>query len=358
MDNYLVQLPPWYADPTYPFGGAALADNMPVTNPITNAGATLGRVLFYDTRLSANNTIACASCHQQAHAFADPNRFSTGFLGGHTSRNAPNLTDNRYYANGHYFWDERANTLEDQVLGPIQNPVEMGMDLATLESKVGGTSFYPPLFTAAFGDPAVTSDRISKALAQFVRSLVSYQSKYDQALNTGPGNPPDFQGTFTPSEFNGFAIFARVPGRENESMDCAVCHRNVEQTLGAQANFPPGAPPGPFATNNGLNLDSTDDPGAGNGNFKAPSLRNIEVTAPYMHDGRFATLEDVVDFYANDVQDNPFLNPHLRVNDNPNGPVEHFNLTPQQKADLVAFLKTLTDQAFLTDPKFSSPFPE
>ena len=308
------------------------ADNTPATNPITNAAANLGRVLFYDKNLSVNNTIACASCHQQSHGFSDSARLSAGFAGGQTARHAMGLTNARYYIRGHFFWDERANTLEDQVLQPIQNSVEMGMTLGALETKLAAISYYPPLFQAAFGTPEVTSNRISLALAQFVRSMVSYGSKYDQALASGVNGNPNFAAVFTPQEQRGEQIFQNV--------GCARCH-------GTDAHI------AATVKNNGLDAVNV-DLGAGNGQFKVPSLRNIGARGPYMHDGRFSDLEQVIEFYNSGVQDNPNLSPELRVNGN--GPVRRLNLTDQQKADLKAFLLTLTDNAFLSDPRFASPF--
>ncbi|MEO7993466.1 MAG: cytochrome c peroxidase [bacterium] len=357
--DYNPALPRHYTDLAYPFGGSiAQADNTPLNNGVTNAGATLGRVLFYDKRLSANNTVACASCHQQIHGFADPAQFSTGFEGGHTTRNSMSLANARYYDNGNFFWDERAGSLEEQVLGPIQNSVEMGMDLPTLETKLAATSFYPGLFTSAFGDPAIDSNRISLALAQFVRSMVSYRSKFDTAEETAVGaTPPNYQSVLTPQEFLGFQIFTNGGPNPAIGMNCAQCHRTAGQTLGGAPTPPPGPPPGPFASNNGLDLVTQADAGAGDGRFKAPSLRNIEMTAPYMHDGRFTTLNQVVDFYAEDVQPHPQLHNLLRVNDDPQGPPQHFVLTQNEKDALVSFLRTLTDQPLMTDVKYSNPFP-
>src|SRR5690349_14420140 len=153
--------------------------NTPATNPVTDWGATLGRVLFYDKNLSVNNTIACASCHKQVNAFADNLALSKGFNGGSTGRNSMSLIDAKYYPNGRYFWDQRAATLEDQVLMPIQDLVEMGMTLPALETKLKTLPYYPTLFTKAFGDNTITSARMSLALSQFVRSIVSFQSRYD-----------------------------------------------------------------------------------------------------------------------------------------------------------------------------------
>ena len=312
-------------------------DNMPATNFTTDVGATLGRVLFYDQRLSTNQTVSCASCHQREHGFSDPRKFSVGFNGGLTGRNSMGLSNARWYQRRHFFWDERANTLEDQVLQPIQNATEMGMTLAALTNRLAAEPFYTNLFTRTFGTPAVTSQRISLALAQFVRSIISTKSKYD----TGASN--NF-ASFTTQENLGRQIFLGQVGNAT----CAACH--------GTDNFVPG----PALNNNGLEFPFVDlgvggitgNP-ADNGKFKVPSLRNIELTAPYMHDGRFATLEEVVEFYNSGVVDNPNLSPPLR---NANGTVRRLNLTPQQKTALVAFLKTLTDPNLATDEKYSDPF--
>jgi len=305
-------------------------DNTPPDNPVTNAGATLGRVLFYDKRLSVNDTVSCGSCHRQATGFSDPARFSAGFQGGRTARHAMGLANARYYARGRFFWDERAATLEAQVLQPIQDTTEMGMTLPQLTAKLGAVGFYGPLFTAAFGDAAVTSDRIARALAQFVRAMVSYRAKFDTAFVAGA---PNFAATFTPAELQGQQIFT---GRAR----CAQCHTSIAHA-------------GDGIRNNGLDA-TTVDAGAGNARFKVPSLRNIAVRAPYMHDGRFATLREVIDFYDNGVQPHPNLDARLQ---GPGGVPLRLNLTPAEKDALEAFLRTLTDDALLTDVKFSDPFP-
>jgi len=318
-------------------------DNMPATNVTTDPGATLGRVLFYDKRLSSNQTVSCSSCHQQAHGFSDPNRFSTGFDGQKGTRHAMGLSNARWYQRRHFFWDERANTLEDQVLQPIQNPIEMGMTLAALTNRLAAEPFYTNLFAITFGTPEVTSDRISRALAQFVRSIISTKSKYDTGVSNNFAN-------FTAQENLGRQIFFGQIGNAT----CAACH--------GTDNFVPG----PALNNNGLEFPYVDLGVGGitgvateDGKFKVPSLRNIELTAPYMHDGRFATLEDVVEFYNSGVVDNPNLSPPLRVPTPPGAPPGaplRLNLTTTQKAALVAFLKTLTDTSITTDPKFSDPF--
>ncbi|MEO0054633.1 MAG: hypothetical protein RLZZ50_580 [Verrucomicrobiota bacterium] len=316
-------------------------DNTPATNPATNPGATLGRVLFYDKRLSANNTTSCSTCHQPEHGFSDPRPLSTGFNGGHTDRNSMGLTSARYYPRRSFFWDERAATLEDQVLQPIQNEVEMGMTLPALVTKLSGETYYAELFTAAFGDATITSGRISLALAQFVRSIVSSNSKYDQGVATNFAN-------FTAEEQLGRQVFTGQVGNAT----CLACH--------GTDNFVPGN-----LNNNGLENPSVDrgvgaitgNP-ADDGKFKVPSLRNIELTAPYMHDGRHATLEQVVEFYNSGVQPHPNLSAPLR--NPPGSPAagqpRRLNLTTAQKAALVAFLKTLTDRTVTSDERFADPF--
>ena len=333
-----------YANPTLPpsFGVQPILgqDNMPATNVTTDAGATLGRVLFYDKRLSFNQTVSCSSCHQQSHGFSDPRQFSVGFNGGLTGRNSMGLSNARWYLRRHFFWDERANTLEDQVLQPIQNSTEMGMTLSALTNRLGAEPFYTNLFQSTFGTTNVTSDRVSRALAQFVRSIVSVNSKYDTGVASGFSN-------FTPQENLGRQIFFGQIGNAT----CAACH--------GTDNFVPG----PAINNNGLEFPFIDKGLGGitgltadEGLFKVPSLRNIELTGPYMHDGRFATLEEVVEFYNSGVVDNPNLSPPLRNPPGlPPGP-RRLNLTTQQKAALVAFLKTLTDTSIATNPKWSDPF--
>lgn len=322
-------------------------DNMPAGNAITDNGATLGRVLFYDKNLSRNGTVSCASCHQQAHAFSDPERLSVGFENGRTRRHSMSLVHARYYQRGRFFWDERAATLEQQVLMPIQDEVEMGLTLAELEAKVRSKPYYAPLFTDAFGDATISSDRIARALAQFVRSIVSYQSKYDvgRAMVQTPGQPfPNF----TPQENQGKQLFF-LPVNGGGG-GCLGCH-----TSEAFIN----APVGPF--NNGLDAVSTTDRGAFEsdgrpnlvGAFKTTSLRNIAESAPYMHDGRFATLEEVVEHYNSGIQAHPNLAPALR---SPAGTPIRLNFTEAQKNALVAFMRTLSDPAFLSDPKYADPF--
>lgn len=310
-------------------------DNTPRDNPVTDAGATLGRVLFYDTRLSANNTVSCASCHVQSHGFADPNGVSKGFAGGHTDRHAMNLVNLRFHPRARFFWDERAGNLEEMTLLPIENSLEMGQDVGHLPEILGRDPHYGDLFRGAFGDAQMTRERVGRALAQFLRSLLSYQSRFDTGRASSRAITEDF-ANYSVQENRGKALFMR---------NCSVCHLE-----GQEAHFVVNTP-----VNTGLDEDTrTTDGGVGDitlnpadlGHFKSPSLRNVEVTGPYMHDGRFATLEAVLEHYSSGGKNHP--NKDIRV--------QPLHFTESEKAALIAFLKTLTDDAFLTDPKFSDPF--
>ncbi|MGF1581596.1 MAG: cytochrome-c peroxidase [Gemmataceae bacterium] len=330
-----------------------LSDNTPKDNLITDSGATLGRVLFYDTKLSINGKLSCASCHVQEKAFADPRKVSVGFAGKKVDRNAMSLINTRYYPNGRFFWDERARTLEDQVLMPIENGTEMGHDLKKLVGQLAADPIYPELFQKAFGDSKITKDRVSKSLAQFVRSIVSYRSKYDKGIAKVESIFETFPN-YTNLENEGKRLFL---GRAR----CFTCHmvgngpreRDTRRFRQSAIFYMPGP------ANNGI--DGTlkvVDGGLGDitlnsfqfGEFKSPSLRNVEVTAPYMHDGRFETLEEVIDHYDKGVKNHPNLDRRLR------GRNRRLKLNQRQKQALVAFLKTLTDHELLNDPKYSNPF--
>jgi cytochrome c peroxidase len=311
-------------------------DNTPENNPLTDAGATLGRVLFYDTRLSGDGKVSCGSCHVQKHGFADPNRFSKGSGGKLTDRHAMSVANLRYIRQARFFWDERAGNLEETVLLPIQSKAEMGQDLTRLAKILSKDKHYPDLFRKAFGDSKVGRERIGKALAQFLRSMVSCQSRYDQGRSKAASVRDDFEN-FTVQENRGKALFLN---------SCSSCH-----LPGQDAHFSTLIP-----ENNGLDADiKNNDGGRGDltlrapdfGMFKSPSLRNVEVTAPYMHDGRFATLKAVIDHYSEGVKPHPNLAPQL------SRPLKFMD---SEKAALIAFLKTLTDRKFLADPKFSDPF--
>lgn len=353
-----IELPEHYFVNNFPaqfqFQFAAIeSDNTPMDNPTTNAGATLGRVLFYDDKLSANGTIACASCHKPEYGFSDPEILSIGFDGEHTRRHSMGIVNARFYQTGKFFWDERAETLEDQVLMPFQDEVEMGLTLPELVNIVDGQLYYPPLFEAAFGDNTVTSERIAKALAQFIRSLVSVTSKYDQGRQLVNSPMVDFPN-FTNQENLGKQLFN---AQNLAAPSCNACHMSeafVAPLLAANGST--------IGTNNGLGSDMSDlgifestGVNGHRGKFKVPSLKNIAIRPPYMHDGRFTSLEEVIDHYSTGIQDHPTLQPFLRDS---NGDPIRYNFSSEEKDALVAFLNTLTDNQMLSDEKYSNPFKE
>lgn len=285
-------------------------DNTPATNPITDNGATLGRVLFYDKNLSKSNTVSCASCHNPELSFSDSAVKSVGFAGGRTDRHSMPILNVRFYRSGKMFWDERANTLEEQVLQPIQNTTEMGMALAELQEKLPALSYYPALFEKAFGTTQVTADRISRALSQFVRSIVTCQSKYDQVKQG--------TATFTTDERDGETLF--LTAGPNGGGTCAGCH--------APPMFLTSNPAGPFALNDPLDLGINNQR-----RFKSSSLRNIANTAPYFHNGSIASLQNMLA-----------------------GNIPAHSVGPQDRQKLLAFLLTLTDNVTIREEKFSNPF--
>ncbi len=343
-----------YANPSFP--GYLLdlnttrEDNLPESNPITDWGATLGRVLFYDQNLSFNREVSCASCHEQARNFTDPAQFSEGFNGGLTRRHAMTLANARFYRSGRFFWDERAETLESQVLQPFFDEVEMGLDEELLLERIAEAPHYEVLYEHAFGDDEMTTERTALAIAQFIRSMLSFDAKFDRAILAMPEPvDPFFLGSFelpllTEQENRGYLLFY------NEAR-CQGCH----QTALFVADIP---------TNNGLDSLFTEDTGIGEvtgevfdiGKFKMPSLRNIAVSAPYMHDGRFETLEEVVEHYNSGVVSSPTLDLRLTGFGPQNREPRRLNLSEEDKAALVAFLHTLTDENFLADERFSDPF--
>lgn len=335
VDYAVTSLPTWFRT-----GQMNALDNTPASNQITNAGAELGRVLFYDPRLSHNNGKSCASCHTQATGFGDTDQFSEGFEGGRTGRHSMGLSNARWYINrdgeGRFFWDERASSLEDQVLRPIQDAVEMGSNLTDLVAELNQTDFYPTLFQRAFGDSAVTSERMSLALSQFVRAMASYQSPYDQALAAGGGVTPNFAAV--PSIANPATV---ASGHTLFQASCAGCHRTDAQVANDTNNI--GLP----SIDEDGDGDLDPDAGAGGGEFKSPSLRNIAMRGRFMHDGRFQTLAEVVEFYSSGIVAAPNLGRGLAAGG--------LNFTAAQKEALVAFLETLTDAEFLSSQLFSNP---
>lgn len=302
---------------------------------ITNEGATLGRVLFYDKKLSANNSVACGTCHHQDKAFADGKRFSQGFEGRITPRNSmaivnPILTDN-------LFWDSRSHSVVDLTLKPVQNHIEMGMvDMDLLVEKLQSVGYYNDLFEDAYGNSQITEQKISNALSQFLCSITSQNSKYDEGLT-------NHFADFTGLELLGKEIFF------SEKAMCSSCHGG--------GNFAAIEISGPYQSTNGtanIGLDvNYRDQGKEEGQFRIPSLRNIALTAPYMHDGRFETLAEVIDHYDHGVQ--PHRNLDIKFKDG-NGHPKKLGLSSVEKLGLEAFLKTLTDKSLMTDVRFSDPF--
>ena len=296
-------------------------DNTPADNALTNDGATLGRVLFYDKQLSKNNTVACASCHKQNVAFDDNVALSVGFSGGFTSRNSMSLLNTRFYRSGKMFWDERAATAEKQALQPIQNLVEMGLTLAELETKVKALNYYPALFQKAFGSTAIDSIKIAKALSQFERSIVTYQAKYDRVK----------QGVdvFTTAEAAGEVLFnTAAPGPGGgAALSCQSCHTSPMFINSAAPGF-------------GL-LDPL-DAGINNQNrFKSGSLRNIGTRTALFHNGRIANVQAMLNAGAPGSGTQP---------------IPAHSVAPQDVQNLLAFMNTLTDNTIATEVKFSNPF--
>ena len=319
-----------------------IQNNTPTTNPTTNWGATLGRVLFYDQQLSKNNTISCASCHQQGHGFADTAQLSIGFTGGTTHRHSMALANAVYYSSGRFFWDERAATLEEQVLQPIEDSIEMGMTMPEIIQQLNETDYYPILFNNAFGSREISDERVAQALAQFIRAMISFDSKYDQGRSLVANRNEDFPN-FSDQENAGKRIFMTHP-----IVNCFGCH-NTDV-------FIPDNP-----RNNGLSAFNADEGvfvrtqnPLDIGKFKTPSLKNVAVRGRFMHDGSLRTLEEVIEHYNSGIQGNPNLDLHL-VDVSTKAPVK-MGLTELEKSQLKAFLETLTDHTFTTDPKFSDPF--
>jgi cytochrome c peroxidase len=300
---------------------------LPADNPLTQEGVALGRQLFHDVRLSVNQTQACASCHDQTRAFADARRFSLGAEQQMGKRNAMPLFNLAWQPS--FFWDGRAATLREQVLMPIQDAHEMNETLPNVISKLSADPECTQAFAKAFGSAEITPERVAKALEQFLLTLVSQESRFDRAARK--------VAELTESEKRGLQLFVTEfdPKRGLRGADCFHCHGGTLFTSQ------------PFASN-GLEL-AEDDLGrmavtknaADRGKFKTPSLRNVALTAPYMHDGRFNTLEEVVEHYSSGVRRSATLDPNLAKH-----PEAGIQLTTQEKADLVAFLKTLTDESF------------
>ncbi len=307
----------------------------PDENSITNHGATLGRVLFHDRALSKNFLVSCASCHSQELGFDDRNQFSIGLTGKITKRHSVGLAFAGFNSNGRYFRDEHAPTLETQVLEPIHDPIEMGLMKGELSTRVKVRGWYVPLFEKAFGSSEITDREIAKALAQFVRSMISINSPYDKARADAQDRVEPFP-QLSDAENQGKKLFMKT--RNNGGFGCAECHETEAFIMLDRHN-------------NGLN--TVDDTSMENALMRGASLRNISVRGPYMHDGRFGTLEEVLDHYSIGINAHPDLGSPLKTED---GMPVQLNITSHQKRDLLAFLDLLTDETFLNDPKFSNPF--
>lgn len=289
-------------------------------NTLTNAGFYLGRKLFYDPRLSRDNSTSCGSCHQAfaafAHAEHDLSHGVDGLLG---NRNSPPIFNMNWHTS--YFWDGGVNHLESQPINPIQNPVEMDETLPNIIAKISTDEKYRRMFKDAWGDETVNSQRIFKSMAQFMGAMVSANAKYDQYTRG--------DAMLTQEEQDGLTVF---------NNNCATCHT---PPLFTDFSF----------RNNGLKPSTFNDSGRATitreaqdmHKFKIPSLRNLKYTGPYMHDGRIKTLEQVLDHYATGIHQSPTLDVQLQ-----NG----IQLTAQQRSDLLAFLNTLNDESFIKDKRF------
>ena len=326
-------------------------------NPITDEGATLGRVLFYDVNLSVDNNISCAHCHKQEFAFGDTAVASSG-VNGLTNRHSMRLVNSRFSQEQRFFWDERAINLEVQTLTPIQDHKEMGFSgangdpsLDDLVTKLQGIGYYPELFKLAYGDSKVTAEGIQKALAQFVRSIQSFDSKYDVGRAMVPNDPAPFPN-FTPQENQGKQLFLAPPVfdpngvRIGGGVGCQGCHRAPEFSID------------PNSHNNGI----TETIGSSATDFnvtRSPTLRNLlkadgHLISSAMHTAALTSIEAVLEHYNNipNQPNNINLDPRLR----PAGQPQKLQLTQPEKDALIAFLKTLSGTAIYTDSKWSNPF--
>ncbi len=316
--------------------------NLPEDNILTVQTVELGKMLFHDPLLSRDNSQSCASCHNQADGFSDTLQFSIGVRGIAGRRQAMSVMNMAWNTNG-YFWDGRSPMLRDQALLPIEDALEMDETYENVISKLSGEQGYRDQFVRAFGDDAITTSRMAKALEQFMLTIVSNDAKYDKFIKEEVAlSPEEERGRqLYFGEFNPF-----FP--DQSGADCEHCHGGINFE---NDNY----------MNNGLDSDqSFSDLGreevtllqTDRGKFKVPSLRNIAVTPPYMHDGRFGTLEEVIDHYDEHLKMSSTLDPALIQVVEAGG----LGLSAQDKKDLIAFLHTLTDQAFLENSNYSSPF--
>lgn len=303
-----------------------LAPVIPIDNPQTVEGIALGKKLFFDPILSINNTIACVDCHAPENAFTDSDKFSDGVDGIFGNRNSMPLFNLAWNYDEKFFWDGNTFSLEHQAFVPVTDPFEMKSNWADVESKLQQHAEYPSLFEKAFGASNIDSSLVTKAIAQFERTLISANSKFDKFL-LGELN-------LSPEELNGFNVFM-----DEAKGDCFHCHGSDKNPLWTDNIFHNNGLDETFAD---LGLGAVTGDPADNGKFKSPSLRNLEFTAPYMHDGRFASLDDVINHYSQGLKNSSTIDPLMKKVDQ--GGV---GLTDKDKADLKAFLLSLSDYDFI-----------
>jgi len=295
----------------------------------TRAQVELGRHLFHDPLLSADGTVSCASCHLQANGFSDPRPFSEGVGGGVGDRNAMAIAN--LALDESFFWDGRRNSLVGQAHDPVVHPLEMAETWTSVEGKLRESGTYPQMFFEAFGNLDLDSNQVTRAIAAFETTLLSFDAPYDAFFYEGA------MGVLDSSALRGFDLFFG-------EAECVHCHAGpllTDQTLKSNGLDGTVTDPGLGAVS-GLDSDL--------GKFKVPTLRNIAQTAPYMHDGRFSTLLEVVEHYNSGVDSlAPNLDPDMHIY------AEGLNLTEQEKLDLVAFMESFSDEVFLTNPAFSAP---
>jgi cytochrome c peroxidase len=315
------------------------AMNIPEDNPMTEEGVLLGRMLFYEKRLSGDNTISCGSCHSPEAAFSDPNQFSTGIDGLMGNRNSMALINLGWQTS--FFWDGRSHTLEEQILEPVPNPIEMHQSWTKAIGKLKQDVDYRNQFYRAFGVTDFDSTHVAKAIAQFLRTMISGSSKFDVIYkyeNSIPfsGNDATIWQSVTNEELAGYDLFKSLNGA-----DCFHCHNGPLMQVQKFSNN------GLDAVFSDLGRGAITGNANDNGKFKVPTLRNIELSAPYMHDGRFATLDDVIEHYSTGIHQSSTIDPLIEFASQ--GGVQ---LDAEQRSLLLAFLKTLTDEDFVTNPDF------
>ena len=315
---------------------------IPEDNPMTVEGVELGRELFWEVQLSGDNTMSCGSCHGPSSAFSDPNQFSTGIDGLEGNRNSMALINLGWATE--FFWDGRAETLEAQILGPVPNPIEMHQSWPAATAKLAQSVEYRNMFYRAFGEEGIDSTKVSKAIAQFLRTMISGNSKYDvmykiENLITLDAGDQQISSTITPEEWAGYDLF-----KSDLGADCLHCHKGTMMRIDGFSNN------GLDATFSDLGRGAVTGSANDDGKFKIPTLRNIEYSAPYMHDGRFASLDEVIDHYSHGIQISPTLDALIEMQ--LQGGVD---LDAQEKDLLKQFLLTLTDLDFINNPDFKDP---